>query len=367
MSSERVQRAFAILQSWLSEGTCTAIASVIARNGKIVGEYYGGKVAPVPDAKPVTPTTLFHLASIGKPMTATAAMMLVEAGRISLDDTVASIIPAYAGDGRDGISVRHLLTHTSGFPQDPGPEILEGLPPDADTATVLKNYPKSKLAVPVGSKVEYSNVGYGTLGLIIEAVTGQSYPAFMQHNLFAPANMTDAHLPAPESAFARIAHVGGVANPGSETERFNSAWARRLTNPAGSVVGTATDVATFFQMFLDGGKSHGRPVLSPATTQLMTTNHTPGLRGGIEGFMTWDDCAWGLGFDLRGTKRPHFSGEFTSAQTFGHSGVAGTFAWADPAHGVVCVMLANWLLHNLWNFPRWSRFSSAVMGAIVEA
>jgi beta-lactamase class C len=98
----------------------------------------------------------------------------------------------------------------------------------------------------------------------------------------------------------------------------------------------------------------------------MITNQTDGLRGGIEGFMTWEQCAWGLGFDLRGSKRPHFSGEYTSPGTFGHTGVAGTFAWADPASGLVCVMLANRMLYNSWNTSRWSRFSTAVAAAVVD-
>ena len=82
--------------------------------------------------------------------------------------------------------------------------------------------------------------------------------------------------------------------------------------------------------------------------------------------MTWDDCAWGLGFDLRGSKHPHFSGEFTSSRTFGHTGVSGNFAWADPASGLVCVLLANRLLHNRWNEQRWSRYSTAVTAALAE-
>jgi beta-lactamase class C len=366
MSSERLQRAFGILQGWLHEGVVTAVAAVVARRGKIVGEFYRGKLSPEPDAKNVTPATLFHLASIGKPMTATAVMLLVESGEISLDDPVASLIPAFAGDGRDAITVRHLLSHTSGLPQDPGPEILEGLPPEADTATQLRNYPQSKLAVPVGSKVEYSNVGYGMLGLIVEAVTGQPFPLFMRERLFTPADMSDAHLPAPEAMYPRIAVVGGTPEPGSPTERFNSAYARRSTHPAGSVVGTAADVVSFFQLFLDDGRSHGRLVLAPATARLMLKNHTGGLRGGIEGFMAWADCAWGLGFDIRGGKYPHFSGEFSSPQTFGATGVSGTFAWADPSRELVCVMLANRLLHNFWNEPRWSRYSTAVVGALTE-
>jgi CubicO group peptidase (beta-lactamase class C family) len=366
MSSERLQRAFGILQSWLHEGVVTAIAAVVARRGKIAGEFYRGKLSAEPDAKSVTPATLFHLTSIGKPMTAAAVMLLVEAGQLSLDDRVAELIPAFAGAGRDAITVRHLLTHTSGLPQDPGPEILDGLPPEADTPTQLRNYPNSKLAVPTGSKVEYSNVGYGMLGLVIEAVSGQPFPVCMRERLFTPAGMSDAHLPAPESLYPRIAVVGGTPGPGSPTERFNSAYARRATHPAGSVVGTADDVVSFFQLFLDDGQAHGRTIIAPASARLMTANHTPGLCGGIEGFMTWPDCAWGLGFDIRGVKHPHFSGEFSSAQTFGHTGVSGNFAWADPSRELVCVLLANRLLHNRWNEPRWSRYSTAVVAAITE-
>lgn len=365
MSSQRLQQAFSVLQGWLDEGVISAVASVVARRGKIVGEFYGGHVSPQPEAGRVNAQTLFHIASIGKPMTATAVMMLIEAGKISLDDPVGSILSAFSGEWRDAITVRHLLTHTSGLPQDPGPEILDGLPAGADTATQLNNYTKSKLAVPTGSKVEYSNVGFGLLGLIIEAVGGQSFPAFMRARLFTPVGMSDAYLAPPRSVYPRIAHVGGTANPGSQFERFNSKYARTLTNPAGSVIATAADVATFFQMFLDQGKAQGRTIISPAAAQLMATDHTAGLRGGIEGFMTWEDCAWGLGFDIRGNKHPHFSGEFTSPRTFGHTGVAGTFAWADPTRDLVCVMLANRLLHNLWNFPRWSRFSTAVVSSLL--
>jgi beta-lactamase class C len=366
MSAQRLQNAFSILQSWLNEGVVTAVASVIARRGKIIGEFYGGRVWPHDDAKPVSATTLFHIASIGKPMTTTAVMLLVEAGKLSLDDTVASIIPEFTGEGCEAITVRHLLTHTSGLAQDPGPEILDGIPAGADTATQLKNYPKGQLAVPTGSKVEYSNVGFGLLGLISEAVSGQAFPSFMREHLFAPIGMNDTYLAPPESVHARIAHVGGTPEPGSPFERFNSSYARTLTHPAGSVMATAADVTSFFQMFLAGGKAQRRVVLSPATAQLMTRSHTDGLRGGIEGFMTWEHCAWGLGFDIRGDKHPHFSGELTSPQTFGHTGVAGTFAWADPTRELVCVMLANRLLHNLWNYPRWSRYSTALTSAMVE-
>src|SRR5262245_40418605 len=300
LDPRRLGAAFDLLQGWLDDGIVTAVAAVVTRRGGLAGAFYGGAVSPKPGAPPVSANGLFHLASIGKPITALAVLLLVEQGRLALDDSVAGILPAFTGSGRDAITVRQLLTHTSGLPQDPD---LAGVPLDADTQTELRSYLAARLEVPVGSKVEYSNVGYGLLGLIVEAVAQQPFAAFVRERIFVPAGMGDAYLAPPEALYPRIVHVGGTPEPGSPYERFNSTHARRRTHPAGSVVGTAMDVARFLQLFLDRGMAGSQPVIAPATARLMTANHTAGLRGGIEGFMTWDDCAWGLGFELRGTKR----------------------------------------------------------------
>jgi beta-lactamase class C len=162
---ERLQRAFRILQGWLDEGTVTAVASVVLHHGRVAGEFYGGVVSPAPEAPAVNGSSLFHIVSIGKPMTALAVMLLVESGCIALDDPVGDILPGFRGAGRDAISVRQLLTHTSGLPQDPD---LSQLPPDVSTFDELRTYIHAPPVVPPGSKVEYSNVGYGLLGLVIE-------------------------------------------------------------------------------------------------------------------------------------------------------------------------------------------------------
>ena len=366
---ERLQRAFRILQGWLDEGTVTAVASVVLHRGRVAGEFYGGVVSPAPEAPTVNGNSLFHIASIGKPMTALAVMILVESGWIALDDPVGNILPGFRGTGRDAITVRQLLTHTSGLPQDPD---LSQLPPDVSTFDELRTYIHALPVVPPGSKVEYSNVGYGLLGLIIETVSRQPFATFMRDHVFEPVGLDDTWLAPPDHLFPRIVHVDGTCDRGSSTERFNSIYARTRTHSAGSVIATARDVARFFQMILDDGSverdpacsSTRRQVIAPATARLMITNHAAGLRGGIEGFMTWDECAWGLGFDLRGNKRPHFSGEYTSPHIFGHTRVSGVFAWADPAINLVCVMLANRTLFDAWHTSRWSRFSTAVVASL---
>ena len=148
---ERLQRAFRILQGWLDEGTVTAVASVVLHRGRMAGEFYGGVVSPAPEALTVNGNSLFHIASIGKPMTALAVMLLVESGCIALDDPVGDILPGFRGAGRDAISVRQLLTHTSGLPQDPD---LSQLPPDVSTFDELRTYIHALPVVPPGSKVD---------------------------------------------------------------------------------------------------------------------------------------------------------------------------------------------------------------------
>ncbi|HEU5087600.1 MAG TPA: serine hydrolase domain-containing protein, partial [Roseiflexaceae bacterium] len=241
----RLQGAFGLVQGWLDEQVVTGVSAAVVRHGQLAGTFYGGYASA---------RSLFHLASIGKPMAALAVMLLVEQGQIALDDPVEAILPAFAGPERQAITTRHLLSHTSGLAQDAD---LSGVPPGADTATELRTYLHARPVVPIGSKVEYSNVGYGLLGLIVEAVSGQSFASFMRERLFQPAGMENAYLAPPDEVADRIVHVDGTPDPGSPYERFNSAHARRQTHPAGHIVGNALDVAQFFQLFLDDGRANG--------------------------------------------------------------------------------------------------------------
>ncbi|HMP41826.1 MAG TPA: serine hydrolase domain-containing protein, partial [Roseiflexaceae bacterium] len=233
IDSQRLRHAFTLLQQWLDSGMVGAVGALVMRRGMIAGEYYGGRIAPG-QAAMVDRTSLFHLASIGKPMAALGVMLLVEQGSVTLDEPVAHILPAFAGQGRDGISVRQLLCHTSGLAEDPD---LSGVPAGSDTADELRTYVAALPVVPIGSKVEYSNVGYGLLGLIIEAVSGMPFATYMHERLFAPADMSHAYLAPAEALYPRIVHVAGTPEPGGPYERFNSAHARRQTHPAGNIVG----------------------------------------------------------------------------------------------------------------------------------
>ncbi len=362
VSLSRLLRAVAVLDGWIDAGIVGAVSAVIMRRGFVVRTYARGHYGPGNSGLNIDSNSLFHLASIGKPMAACAVMILVEEGRLSLDEPVATWIEEFRRPECVGITVRHLLSHTSGLPQDPD---LKGLPRGIATAAEIETYRRAVPVVPTGSKVEYSNVAYGLLGIIIQAVSGFSFADFMRTRVFTPLGMRSTMIAPEGSLTTRIVHVAGTRDPGDPFERFNSSYARTLTHPAGVAVGTALDTARFFQLFLDHGRlPHGGRLLAPATVQAMLTNQTAGLRGGIEGFTTWPDCAWGLGFDLRGQKRPHFSGDFSDATTFGHTGVAGTFAWADPTRELVCVMLANQMLYNGWFAPHWARFSNAVVASL---
>src|SRR5262245_15876538 len=149
LDPERLRRAFALLQGWLDDDVVTAVAAAVVRHGQVAGTFYGGTVSTVGDAPSVTASSLFHLASIGKPMTALAVMLLVEEGRVALDDPVAAILPEFAGAECEEITTRHLLSHTSGLAQDAD---LSDVPSGADTATELRSYLRARPVVPIGSR-----------------------------------------------------------------------------------------------------------------------------------------------------------------------------------------------------------------------
>src|SRR5262249_4662789 len=154
LDPQRLRRAFALLQGWLDDDVVTAVAAAVVRHGQVAGTFYGGTLSTAGDAPSVTTNRLFHLAPIGKPLTALAVLLLVEEGRLALDAPVAAILPEFAGAEREGITTRHLLSHTSGLAQDAD---RSDVPSGADTATELRSYLRARPVVPIGSKVEYSN------------------------------------------------------------------------------------------------------------------------------------------------------------------------------------------------------------------
>jgi len=238
----------------------------------------------------------FLIASITKPMTATAAMILCERGRLSLDDLASKHLPGV--DKR--LTLRHLLTHTSGLP-DMLPDNDDLRRRNAPLSEFVKGAMKVPLAFEPGTKVQYQSMGILLAAEIVERVSKRPLREFLHDELFKPLGMSRTALGMGKYKMTDV--VRSQVEPTPETTHWdwNSAYWRDLGAPWGGAHSTAADIAAFLRAF---AKPLGKPV-SKATARMMTSNQATGLTPG-----------WGIGWSV-------------SPKPFGHSGSTGTLCWAD--------------------------------------
>jgi CubicO group peptidase (beta-lactamase class C family) len=261
---------------------------------------------------------VFLLASISKPMTTAGLMILADRGQLSLRDTVRKFVPEFTGGDRDLITIRHLLTHTSGLP-DMLPENTELRRRHAPLKDFVAATCKTPLLFKPGTEVRYQSMGILLAAEIAERITQRPFRDFLHDELFRPLGMRQTSL---GLGGRRIADTALCQVTGDDDWNWNSPYWRNLGSPWGGVHSTASDVTTFLKLFLhpDGG------VLKRETVAAMITNQTPGLKK-----------PWGLGWMIE----PGTFGQACSARTFGHSGSTGTLAWCDPATGITFVLLTT--------------------------
>lgn len=343
-----------MLRGWVDDGVVPGLAFAVAVDGEVVLERYAGK-SSAGAGVPVGATTLYSIASISKVFTATLMMRLVERGEVALDETVRRFLPAFSGDGKHDITIRDLLSHTSGLPKESPAELLLWSR-EASFAETVASATTIPLATLPGARVGYSNVAYWLLGGVIESVSGGAFAELMRSDVFAAAGLADTFIDPPESEYPRIARRYGRA------KIMNATYGRRLGSPSAGIFATASDLVTFASCFLQGGSTNGRRLLSPASVDLMGSDQTNGLPGGIEGNQEWPICPWGLGWEIKGQKRPHWTGELTGCKTICHIGQGGTLLWADPESGIAMAVLANRDVSTGWatDPPRWARLSDLV-------
>lgn len=263
-------------------------------------------------------STVFVLASISKPMTATGVMLLADRGELMLSDPVHKFIPEFTGGDRDLVTVHHLLTHSSGLP-DMLPENVELRRRHAPLADFVAATCKTPLLFKPGTKVSYQSMGILLASEIAQRITGTPFREFLRREVFLPLEMKETSLGLGGRS---IAHTAQCQVEGNDDWNWNSLYWRDLGAPWGGVHSTAADVSKFLASFLHPS-GH---VLRRETAEAMIITHTQGLDG-----------TWGLGWMLG----PGQFGRGCSPRTFGHYGASGTVAWADPATQVRCVLLTT--------------------------
>ncbi len=346
----RWQTALDLLRGWCEDGEIPAAAVVVSRNGKTTGVQLFGRQKLAADSPAIRDDAIFLIASITKPVVATGVLLLVERGLVALDDRVGDYVPEFGREGKHAITLRHLLTHTSGLP-DMLPTNIELRAARAPLSEFVKGTCQCGLDFPPGRGVQYQSMGFAMLGEIIRVVSGRSCARFLEDEIFKPLGMTDTALGAPDDWFEgprpktdRIAEVW--LPPDSEQARetsrdwnWNSPYWRKLGAPWGGLLTTPADIMHFGRMMLAEGRAGDLQVVSRAAVQAATRNQLEAMRD-----IPADDRRtrpWGLGWRLNWGAHSANFGDFLGPRTYGHWGATGTVMWLDPDRDACVILLST--------------------------
>jgi CubicO group peptidase (beta-lactamase class C family) len=366
LSTERLQRIGEAVQRHMAAGNVAGAVTLVARRGKIA-HFEAQGVMDVDTKKPMAKDNLFRLASMSKPITGVAIMMLVEEGKVRLNDPVSRFIPEFANlnkvavprpgaqgspaQGRQGgaapqydvvsasrqITIADLLKHGSGLVSGGlGAADAARLAPRTPTDTLATYIPKLA-AVPLdfqpGTLWRYSGgAGFDVLSRVVEVVSGQTYDTFLQERLLGPLGMPDTGFFAPASKAARVVTMSESTPNGLRTVARTDSTV--YFSGAGGMMSTAEDYLQFAQMMLNGGELNGRRYLSPATMALMTSNHTGDM---VNGQFGRPSQGMGFGLSMQVVMDPVAAGLRVSKGAYGWAGGTGVSFWVEPAEQMVSI------------------------------
>jgi CubicO group peptidase (beta-lactamase class C family) len=279
MSSERLQELAEMVEDWIKEGYMVGASYVIMRKGKIAAHEVFG-MAEKDEKVPVTKDTIFGVASLSKIVMGTAMMILLDRNEISLDNTIAELLPEFSAKGKGKITVKQLLTHSSGLGWTPDLYvILDLMGKEASEREWKQAAQDAPLNFEPGTAVEYSpQFGPSILKWMAEKVSGQEIEEFCQKHIFLPLGMKDTSWRPPRDIWHRIAKVYDLTGAPYPASLANSEYARtRLTAVWGSLFTTPPDVARLMQAYLNGGELEGHRLLSSDMVSMGTRSHTDSL------------------------------------------------------------------------------------------
>ena len=386
ISADRLNRVHRLLQRYIDSGDIAGSVALVARKGRIVHLEAQGAM-DLESKKPMRTDTIFRLASMTKPITSLAVMMLHEEGRFLLNDPVSKFLPEFkspkvaianAPNEREilgyrlvpserEITIRDLLTHTAGLASASGGPTLEmakALNASRKPEDLLADHIVKLAALPLnfqpGTAWEYGPAT-DVLGRLVEVVSGRSLDQFFKERIFAPLEMRDTHFYLPDGLLPRLAAAyekkeGALSKltapgPANRTGRYYSG--------AGGLASSAEDYLRFCQMMLNGGQLERKRLVSRKTVELMTANH-------IGRLPMWNDTLRGYRFGL-GFRVLEDTGEsalLASKGSYGWGGAYGTYFWIDPKEEMAGILMIQLMPYAHLNIRL--EFQNAVTQAIVD-
>jgi CubicO group peptidase (beta-lactamase class C family) len=364
MSAERLARVKTAMQRYVDRGEVPGVVTLIARRGRVV-HYESIGYRDIEARTPMTPDTIFRLASMTKPVVAAALMTLYEEGEFQLSDPVSRWLPEFQDmkvveakgtdanynlvPARNPITIRHVLTHTSGVQSGGG---LLGtqyskVAPRTVQGDTLGNFVTRLAGLPLnfepGTKWEYGASGNGlaVTGRLVEIISKKPLDRFIEERIFRPLRMNDTYFYLPEDKLARFAVL---YKPGAdkkieidEKPDRNSLYFRERTflSGTGGLASTVSDYLRFQQMMLNGGELDGVRILGRKTVELMASNHIGNLPVASRG------PGHGFGLAVSVVTDVGASGQLGSTGTYGWGGATCTITFVDPAEEIIGIMMTQ--------------------------
>jgi len=344
------------MQAEIAAHHAAGVVTLVMMDGKVIHHAAVG-LADQDKKTPMTTDSVFWIASMTKSVSVTAMMTLVDEGKLALDEPASKWLPELANAKLAGgqpparpITLRDLMSHTSGL----------AFPPrkPTDGAHSLKSYTselvKAPLAFEPGSAYEYG-FGITVAGRIAEIVSGKSFEVLLQERILTPLAMNDTAFNPDDRLRARFAKTYKTNSDSSGLERANNPFVtadsgdRRMIEPSGGLFSTASDMAKFYQMILDGGVYQGKRIVSESAIAEMTHPHQAGEKS----------LSYGLGWQCNPKDKRAIAG--FSTRSFGHGGAFATHGWIDPEQRLVTVFMVQNVLVNGSNTIR-SAFHANVTG-----
>jgi CubicO group peptidase (beta-lactamase class C family) len=395
-SAERLKRIGEVVRRHIEAKNVAGVVTLVARRGKIA-HFEAQGLAEIDVNRPMTKDAIFRLASMTKPITGVAVMMLVEEGKIRLSDPVSRFIPEFKNlnkvavpkpnappaGGRGGattggggdvpsydvvsaareITIRDLLTHGSGLVSGGlGAAAAPRIAPRTPTDTLATYIPKLA-AVPLdfqpGTLWRYSGqAGFEVLGRVIEIVSGQTFDQFLKQRIFDPLGMKDTAFAATPDREMRLAVQYQRTENGLQKATQNQLTSTTYFSGGGGLMSTAEDYLQFGQMMLNGGELNGKRLLGSRTMELMVSNHTGDM---VNGQFGRPARGMGFGLSMQVVMDPVAADLRVSTGSYGWAGGTGVSFWVEPKEQIVSIFLIQGAGAGLR-----ADFENAVRQAIVD-
>jgi CubicO group peptidase (beta-lactamase class C family) len=358
LNPDKVQALFDRAERDIKEGVLPACQIAIAREGKIGAMGTFGRAVQGGAEKPATDETFFDIMSCTKAITSSAAWILIQEGKLHPQDTVAKYIPEFANNGKEAVTLEHLLTHTSAIPTAPGAQKEWG-----DKQRRLARFAQWRLEHPAGEKFTYHiAANFWPVAEIIERISGQDYRDFVRTRIAEPLGVPDLRVGLPKSLHARMADLKWMGEPAAAEEyvklgvtpprvamssinesmilEFNEPEVREAGSPAGGGITTAGDLALFYQGLLNDSQSPSGKIWKRDMLADAFTIRNPTFKDPQRGFVANRTLGIVLAGD-DGKANLRGFGRTNSPASFGHPGFGGQLGWADPATGISFAYLTN--------------------------